>query len=116
MGHRQKGGGGFLVAGGEAAGFFEGFFLGAGPCLAHDVDLRAAVDDWMQSLDEDTFVASLPLFRRVFGTLARPERTLLLERVLGDKDGRALTQTRDLSPAWPGHLAMITRILTGAGT
>ena len=58
----------------EAAAYFEGFFAGASQRLIHDVALRAAVDGWMQGLDEADFVVALPLFRRVFSELARTER------------------------------------------
>ncbi len=63
----------------EAAGFFEGFLEGAGERLIHDHPLRDAVDGWLSSLDEDSFVASLPLFRRVFSALDRSERRRLMD-------------------------------------
>lgn len=63
----------------DAAGFFEGFFTDSGPRLIHDGLLRAAVDGWMASLDEEAFVATLPLFRRAFGTMDRMERRRLMD-------------------------------------
>ena len=63
----------------DAAGFFEGFFTDSGPRLIHDGLLRGAVDGWMASLDEEAFVATLPLFRRAFGTMDRMERRRLMD-------------------------------------
>jgi hypothetical protein len=39
----------------EAAGFFEGFFEGAGQRLIHDAALRGAVDSWLMALDQEAF-------------------------------------------------------------
>lgn len=65
----------------EAAGFFEGFFTNAGPRLIHDGLLRGSVDAWMASLDEESFVATLPLFRRAFGGMDRMERRRLMDAI-----------------------------------
>ncbi|NJS37797.1 MAG: hypothetical protein HC783_00960 [Rhodobacteraceae bacterium] len=98
----------------DAAAWFEGFFAGAGQRLIHDAPLRAAVDAWMLALDEEDFIAALPLFRRVFSELGRSERQMLLQAVLS---GRGTTEpgTVEDNPAWEAHLAMLTRILTGGG-
>lgn len=58
----------------QSAAFFEGFFAGAGLKMAHDANLRIAVDDWVVSLDEEEYTETLPLFRKVFSTLDRIER------------------------------------------
>ncbi|QSR20410.1 DUF5682 family protein [Novosphingobium sp. KA1] len=71
----------------EAAGFFEGFFEGAGQRLIHDRALRAAVDDWLLSLDEDAFTSSLPLFRRVFSVLDHSERRRLMDALFDRSPG-----------------------------
>jgi hypothetical protein len=98
----------------EAADFFEGFFLGAGARIAHDVVLRDAVDVWMQGLDEEIFTESLPLFRRVFSSLQRPEKTLIIEKVIGgdcDDPGAG----RKTNPLWPAHLDALTTLLSMKG-
>lgn len=56
---------------------------GAGQRLIRDADPRRAVDDWICALDEEDYVAHLPLMRRVFSGMDRNERRALLERVLG---------------------------------
>lgn len=98
----------------DAAAWFEGFFSGAGQRLIHDDPLRTAVDGWMQALEEQDFIAALPLFRRVFSELGRSERQMLMQAVLS---GRTALQaeTSDENPAWEAHLSTLTRILTGGG-
>ena len=98
----------------EAAAYFEGFFAGASQRLIHDAALRAAVDNWMQGLDEDDFIAALPLFRRVFSELARTERQMLMQAALSGPRTAQVTADED-HPAWAAHLATLTRILTGEG-
>lgn len=98
----------------EAAAYFEGFFAGASQRLIHDALLRTAVDGWMQGLEEDDFIAALPLFRRVFSELAKTERQMLMQAALSGP--QAVAATADAGhPAWDAHLAMLTRILTGGG-
>lgn len=98
----------------EAAGFFEGFLEGAGNRLIHDGNLRTCVSDWMIGLDEETFVNSLPLFRRVFSNLDKMERRRLLDAALG----RTSTQTgyqviEEFDELWPKHMKKVASILSG---
>jgi hypothetical protein len=101
----------------EAAGFFEGFFEGAGQRLIHDAALREAVDAWLLALEEDAFTASLPLFRRVFSALDRSERRRLMN-ALFDRRGGGATGYRLVAGAaefWPKHAARVLGLLE-AGT
>jgi hypothetical protein len=97
----------------DAAGYFEGFFEGAGETLIHDKPLRQAVDEWMQSLDDETFTAHLPLFRRAFSNLDRMQRRRLLDALFGRVS--AGLQGRMLAPnaaeIWPAHFERIVGIL-----
>ena len=98
----------------EAAAFFEGFFDGAGQRLIYDGGLRACVDEWLLSLDPETFTQYLPLFRRVFSGLDPTERRRLLDAVLG-RAVRALpglAAAPDAEAAWQRHFARLTDILT----
>jgi Family of unknown function (DUF5682) len=98
----------------DAAGFFEGFFEGAGEQLIHDAALREAVDAWIQTLDGDQFVEHLPLFRRSFSNLDRMQRKRLLDALFG-RVGLGLagrTLTPDAEAIWPAHFARIAAILT----
>ena len=98
----------------DAAGYFEGFFEGAGERLIHDGPLREAVDAWMQGLDEAFFVEHLPLFRRAFSNLDRMQRRRLLDALLSRAGaglpGRALKP--DAAEIWPRHFERLTEILT----
>ncbi|QAY78383.1 DUF5682 family protein [Sphingosinicella sp. BN140058] len=103
----------------EAAGFFEGFLSGAGQRLIHDEGLRGAVDQWLLGLDEDSFVANLPLFRRVFSALDRMERRRLMDALLarGGRPGGGYRLLPGAAAAWPAHVARVTDLLqAGART
>ena len=98
----------------DAAAWFEGCFVGTGQRLIHDDALRLAVDAWMQGLDEEDFVAVLPLFRRVFSGLGRSERRMLIQAVQAGRSAAPAGVVED-NPLWEAHLATLTRILTGGG-
>lgn len=99
----------------DAAAFFEGFFSGAGQRLIYDEGLRGAVDSWLASLDEDAFVAHLPLLRRVFSNLDSMERRRLIEAVLGRRASlpAGLTPAPDGGEAWRRHFGLLGKLLTG---
>lgn len=99
----------------QAAGFFEGFFSTAGQRLIYDEGLRGAVDAWLKSLDEDAFIAHLPLLRRVFSNLDSMERRRLIEAVLG-RTARlpaGLTPAPDGGEGWRRHLERLGPLLAG---
>jgi hypothetical protein len=101
----------------DAAGFFEGFLTGAGQRLIHDAALRDAVDGWLTGLDDEAFVASLPLFRRVFASLDRSERRRLMDAALG-RGGAGARGYRLLPGAaaiWPAHEARVLALMTAGG-
>lgn len=98
----------------EAAGFFEGFLAGAGQRLIHDDALRGSVDSWLLGLDEEDFVASLPLFRRIFSALDRMERRRLMDALLARRDRPAGGGYRLLPGAerlWPAHFDRVAALL-----
>ncbi|CAN7393672.1 DUF5682 family protein [Mesorhizobium sp. LjNodule214] len=101
----------------EAAGFFEGFFSTAGQRLIYDEGLRGAVDAWLKSLDEEAFIAHLPLLRRVFSNLDSMERRRLIEAVLGRaaRLPAGLTPAPDGGEAWRRHLERLGPLLMGGG-
>ncbi|ONG56046.1 hypothetical protein BKE38_06870 [Pseudoroseomonas deserti] len=104
------------IAVAQAAGFFEGFLAGAGQRLIHDAALRQAVDGWMLGLEEDSFVANLPLFRRVFSDLDRQERRRLMDAARGQAEAsaRGYRLLPGAAALWPAHEARI-RALIEAG-
>lgn len=99
----------------EAAGFFEGFLEGAGQRLIHDTALRAAVDGWIAALEEEAFVANLPLFRRVFSALDRHERRRLMDAALGRAEDRVrgYRLLPGAAALWPAHEARVMALMTG---
>lgn len=99
----------------DAAGFFEGFFSGVGQRLLYDEALRGAVDAWLKTLDDDTFVAHLPLLRRVFSNLDSMERRRLIEAVLGRAGlfPATLVPAPDNGEGWRRHLELLRPFLTG---
>jgi hypothetical protein len=101
----------------EAAGFFEGFFEGAGQRLIHDAPLRGAVDGWLMALEEDAFTGNLPLFRRVFSALDRSERRRLMDALLGRSSGGAkgYRLIAGATEIWPQHQARVIEILKAGG-
>ncbi len=101
---------GVLIA--DAAGFFEGFFTGSGQRLIHDSALRRVVDAWLLSLDEEGFVAHLPLLRRVFSCMDKNERHELLGRLLGHSAAQgAFELVENADEIWARHAQVLTRIL-----
>lgn len=98
----------------EAAGFFEGFLEGAGNRLIHDQQLRRCVSDWIIGLDFQTFVESLPLFRRVFSNMDAMERRRLLDAALGRQSAKTgYRVVDDIDQLWPDHLERIANLLRG---
>ncbi|TIX69295.1 MAG: hypothetical protein E5V21_28030, partial [Mesorhizobium sp.] len=90
-------------------------FSTAGQRLIYDEGLRGTVDSWLKSLDEDAFIAHLPLLRRVFSNLDSMERRRLIEAVLGRaaRLPAGLTPTPDGGEAWRRHLERLGPLLTG---
>lgn len=97
----------------EAAGFFEGFFEGMGERLIHDAPLREAVDAWLSALEEEAFIANLPLFRRVFSGLDKSERRRLMDAVLGrtTAGARGYQLLPGAATLWPAHEARVLALL-----
>lgn len=97
----------------DAAGFFEGFFEGAGNRLVHDQGLRTAVDAWLLQLEEEDFVAHLPLFRRVFSTLDRSERRRLMDALFVRRraESGGLSLVPDADAVWSAQFPRLLALL-----
>jgi hypothetical protein len=65
----------------KAASWLEGFLKGSGTILLIDNDLWNLVNNWVDTLDEETFTRVLPLLRRTFAGFSSPERKKLGEKV-----------------------------------
>ncbi|MFD4456550.1 DUF5682 family protein [Nocardia sp. NPDC058480] len=99
------------------AAWIDGFLGGRGLLLVHDRELLRRIDEWLRDLNEDQFVATLPLLRRTFGSFESGERRAI-SQVLRDTDSAPTT------PSGPtaidpirGQLALraATAILGAAG-
>ncbi|MFT9018301.1 DUF5682 family protein [Acetobacter malorum] len=101
----------------QAAGFFEGFFDAAGQRLIHDAILREAIDTWMVTLDEEIFMNSLPLFRRVFSTFDRAERRYLLDALFtpAAKKRQGDVLIPQAATLWPAHQARVLALVEAGG-
>ncbi|WP_280266227.1 DUF5682 family protein [Nocardia wallacei] len=101
----------------EKAAWIDGFLGGRGLLLVHDRELLRLIDTWLRALDDDQFVATLPLLRRTFGAFESGERQAIAGAI---RDGGPVTAappgstTRD---ARRGVLAMraVTDILEVTG-
>ncbi len=64
----------------DTSAWLEGFLKGGGTLLLIDENLWLIVNDWVQQLDEESFIQALPLMRRTFSNFTQAER-----RKLGEK-------------------------------
>lgn len=101
----------------EKAAWIDGFLGGRGLLLVHDRDLLRRIDSWLRGLDEEQFVATLPLLRRTFGAFESGERQAIAQAV---RDGAPISvATRDVAGVDPERgllaLAAAGEILAGAG-
>ncbi len=79
---------------GQAARWLEGFLSDSGALLLLDETLWQATDTWIAEMEEDTFVACLPVLRRAFAGFSRAER-----RKIGEKARTGGTQ-KNTAPGW----------------
>lgn len=56
------------------ARWLEGLLAGGGALLLHEPELLALIDAWVQEIPSDSFDAVLPLVRRSFALMEKPER------------------------------------------
>jgi hypothetical protein len=64
----------------DTAAWLEGFLKGGGTLLLIDENLWLIVNDWVQQLDEESFIQALPLMRRTFSNFTQAERKKLGEK------------------------------------
>lgn len=99
----------------HATASFEGFFKGIAVRLVHDHSLRSAVHQWFVALEEESFIQTLPLFRRVFSDLDSSERKHLLRRLLeGERQREQIEQPEHLQEYWKRHQRTVLEILNHA--
>jgi hypothetical protein len=76
----------------SAAAWLEGFLHNSGLILVHDEALLGIVDEWLMSLQNESFEGLLPLLRRTFSSFDNPERRALGKLISGkaekEREGR----------------------------
>ncbi|MGA4791759.1 DUF5682 family protein [Nocardia sp. AB354] len=100
----------------EKAAWIDGFLGGRGLLLVHDRDLLRRIDSWLRELDEEQFVATLPLLRRTFGAFEAGERQAIARAVREGTPPAAPQRGHSGPDAARGVLALhaATEILAGA--
>ncbi len=76
----------------DTAAWLEGFLKGGGTLLLIDENLWLIVNDWVQQLEEDSFVQALPLMRRTFSNFTQAERRKLGEKAKNGGRNTVLAQ------------------------
>jgi hypothetical protein len=77
------------------AAWAEGFLAGSGLLLVHDRPLLAVLDAWVTGLDDDEFLAVLPVLRRAFGDFSAAERSNIADQLRHLAGGPAPAATDD---------------------
>jgi hypothetical protein len=80
-----------------AATWIEGMLREGAVTLLYDDLLWQVLDEWICNLDQDVFVAILPLLRRTFSTFESAERRQLGERAKGSQASTGTLNTLDKS-------------------
>jgi hypothetical protein len=75
----------------ESAAWLEGFLKGSGTILIIDERLWFLVDQWIKNLNEEDFIALLPLMRRTFSQFSHAERRKIGEKAKKGGVGDATT-------------------------
>lgn len=96
----------------RAAAWLEGFLAGQGAVLVHDANLLPLLEDWVEGLAEDAFLAVLPLVRRTFSTFEAPERTRIAQRLGRARTGAPATAGE---AEWTLHAARVHATLPVLG-
>lgn len=89
----------------DKAAWIDGFLGGRGLLLVHDRNLLSLIDGWLCGLDEDQFVATLPLLRRTFGAFEAGERQAIGQAVRHGAPTASATGSTDYDAA-RGALSM----------
>jgi len=74
----------------DTAAWLEGFLKGGGTLLLIDDNLWLIVNNWVQQLDEESFIQALPLMRRTFSNFTQAERKKLGEKAKHGGNNKSL--------------------------
>lgn len=98
----------------EAGAFLEHFVAGGAEILLQDAALLALVDAFIVDLDDDSFLAALPLLRRAFSAFDSAARIRLIDGVAQGRRTLSQAPAPELDeddPAFAAALPLLLRIL-----
>jgi hypothetical protein len=98
----------------HAGEFLEGFLHGGAEVLLQDEPLLQMLDAWLCTLEEDEFLAALPVLRRSlssFDTTARRRALAKLERGPQQSHGVTAAPARESNEAFAAALPLLYSIL-----
>lgn len=99
---------------GESAAWLEGFLQQSGLLLLHHPAMWRLLDDWVDALPADRFEQVLPLLRRAFAEIPRPERRKLLALAgKGREEVKERTKSEAQSLELPQALRQTLELLLG---
>ncbi|MFD3746135.1 DUF5682 family protein [Nocardia sp. NPDC058633] len=98
------------------AAWIDGFLGGRGLLLVHDRELLRRIDEWLRDLNEDQFVATLPLLRRTFGSFESGERRAISQALRDTGTAPTTASTPTAIDPVRGQLALrAAAAILGAG-
>jgi hypothetical protein len=96
----------------DAAWWLEGLLKGSGLVLVHQKALWEVLDQWLSTLNEDTFIALLPMLRRSFSSFDTVTRRRMRTQLT---QGPKVQKTDAMNTERAGQiLPVLQHILTGA--
>ncbi|SDD60514.1 hypothetical protein SAMN04487996_101425 [Dyadobacter soli] len=96
-----------------SANWLEGFLTDAATVLILDDVIWAVVNDWLQSLDDETFLQVVPLLRRTFANFSNVEKRKIAGRAKQGKAGALIPQTIDIDPQRAEKVLPVLEMLMG---
>lgn len=96
-----------------SANWLEGFLNDAATVLILDDVIWDVVNDWLQSLDDATFLQVVPLLRRTFANFSNVEKRKIAGRARQGKSGTSSPQTIDIDPQRAAQVLPILELLMG---
>jgi len=96
-----------------SASWLEGFLTDAATVLILDDVIWAVVNNWLQSLDDETFLQVVPLLRRTFANFSNVEKRKIAGRAKQAKSGTLTPQTIDIDAERAAKVLPVLELLMG---
>lgn len=98
----------------RSGAFIENFLSGSAEVLIQDTALLNLMDEWLTTLDDETFVESLPLLRRALSSFDEPGRRRLMQKIAGGRqvsNAAIIENTGEVNAAFERALPLLHTIL-----